>query len=1010
MKRAFAAIIAILFILVSGAFIAPNFIDLKTYKKTAIDQIQSQTGLELDISGDLAFSVLPSPRFKVGNVTVKAPKGSKSETFAFFELLDVHVAFMPLLSGQVQVSSITIMKPSLNLERFDTGTLNFITPEIESLISGGNQKNGKNFDISLENVNIKSASFSFYDHKEKNELLVQNINADLSATTLQGPFKAEGSLFYEGNAINFGLKTDKYNAENKILSPEVNVTLNPSNIKLDYAGVVSFEDQLSVQGKTTLYAEDLNEVFAGLGMQSSGLKNMPLKSSGLLTANTQQIDYKNFELEIGDQKAAGSLRIDLEPLKYTLSFATPSKINVSSYLSEFIAAKTAEFDISIAGNATKAEIKNTSITLDDHSFKISGNYEQKGKGERSKAQVTVFSPNLDFDQLQSKLKSVNSAKTSVLEQMRALSLPIDLAFDFTAGNFVWNGKKIKDLAVSTNFAENAFVLSKLSAQNIAGASLEVSAKITEINKVPEIEGYFNLDTQDMPKFMSFINYKEADFPSAMKAANIKSKFSGNTNALSVSANMNVMGGEVIFKGDVERPLEEMSLHNTALQLKHKNMSQFLDLAAGIKFQDKNLAKPLDVYAQIDQSGNTYEIKNLKGNLSGISVEGELSANLSAAVPKLSGDLHFGHVNLASVMQTTSSASAAPSTQKSAPQTTRWSKEPINISALHSVNMDINLSAKHIDYGAWPLVEPKLEVQIHNGTMKISNMKAGVFDGNLAFSASVKTVKEARQPLYFESTMMVEGANLKPLSSALIGTQLVDVSGVGNVDMTLNSSGVSSAALIHDLGGEGKVTGQSIILDGIDVVKFARALSEESKAGDTALGIWKGARTKGRTEFDTLDGAFKIQNGIIGIEKMDMDGTEAAIETRGSINLPNWTLATKHKITVKGSEDVPSDVPPFEISFNGSLDNPAQTFGQGLLNDYLSRKIERKLNKIITDKLGVPANNNATPEQQQPAAGDEDTTEQEQQKQGPPQKQQNLNDVVDDIAEEAIKGVLEGLLR
>ena len=102
------------------------------------------------------------------------------------------------------------------------------------------------------------------------------------------------------------------------------------------------------------------------------------------------------------------------------------------------------------------------------------------------------------------------------------------------------------------------------------------------------------------------------------------------------------------------------------------------------------------------------------------------------------------------------------------------------------------------------------------------------------------------------------------------------------------------------------------------------------------------------------------------------------------------MATKHKVIVKGIDGQPSDVPPFEISFNGSLDNPAQTFGQGLLQDYLNRKIQRKLSDLLSKKFGKPSNGNAAP------ASDHNGN--------------SKPADVEDIAGEAIKGILEGLLR
>jgi len=109
------------------------------------------------------------------------------------------------------------------------------------------------------------------------------------------------------------------------------------------------------------------------------------------------------------------------------------------------------------------------------------------------------------------------------------------------------------------------------------------------------------------------------------------------------------------------------------------------------------------------------------------------------------------------------------------------------------------------------------------------------------------------------------------------------------------------------------------------------------------------------------------------------------------------LATKHKIIVKGIDGAPSDVPPFEISFNGSLDNPAQTFGQGLLQDYLNRKIQRKLNQFLSKKFGVPSNDDVAPQN-----ASEDTSQETS------EKPKDLD--IEDVAEEAIRGLLEGLLR
>jgi hypothetical protein len=135
-----------------------------------------------------------------------------------------------------------------------------------------------------------------------------------------------------------------------------------------------------------------------------------------------------------------------------------------------------------------------------------------------------------------------------------------------------------------------------------------------------------------------------------------------------------------------------------------------------------------------------------------------------------------------------------------------------------------------------------------------------------------------------------------------------------------------------------------------------------------------------------------------------------MDTTGTVNVPQYTIATTHKISLKEE-----DIPEFEMNIKGPLNNPAQTFGQGVLNDYISRKVNRKLQDLISDKLGdklgLPKAQSQEPPQENGASGQEgdseanvepaanDNTEVEQQEQ--PRNTE---------PEDAIRGLLQGLLK
>ncbi|PCI56188.1 MAG: hypothetical protein COB36_05250 [Alphaproteobacteria bacterium] len=1007
MKRTVSVVFAILILCLAGIMLAPAFIDFSVYKEQAVREVEARTGLTLQIDGDVEFSILPAPRFSVSDVSLRAPKGSKREYLAQFARLDVHVALAPLFQGQVSVSSVTLVKPVIALEMLESGQMNVLTQEIQAILApkeakGSSSSSSSLPDISLEKIRIKDGSFSYIDHKSVSDITIQNINMDLSAQSLLGPYQAQGSLFYDGYALNFEFESDAYDAENKILSPKIKLALQPGDLILEYGGVVNMAEEFSVQGQTSLRIENIGQTLSRYGVQNVNGLNTSLETKGLLSADATKLDYKNFDVQLGQDKASGSVRIDFAPFKYNISLKSSGDINFEDVAKGLLPFKKGSFDLAFFGNATEMTLKKTTLKLDKHVFNVSANYKVNNKTSRPEIGLNIKSTLINYDEIAAGFPKTSSSKQSVPEMISSLALPVDLSLDLSADKVIWQKRGISGLGVSAKFSRNALILSGLSVKNIAGASLKASGAIKNISNASGITAYVDMNSPDIHKVAQWFSINSDEWPKNLKKANVKAKFSGAIDLMDVTANISAMGGEVIARGKVSKALEKPVINDLVLQIKHRNMSDAVKILTGAVLNDKSLEKSLDIYARVNQTGQRYGLKEIKGDLSGISVQGDIELNLGGSVPKLKGALVFDTVNLASIMTSNGKkSSGSHNNTKSGSSSARWSKAPIDTSVLHAVNIDLALRAKKIEYGAWPLINPSLTLNLNNGVLKIDDLKAGLFGGDINFSAMVQSVAKQRQPVHFESKMSVKNANLGRLSAALLGKKLLKVSGTGDLNMNLKSAGASPAALIHDLGGQGEVTGRDIVLDGVDVERFARALSEDSKAGDTILGLWNGAKKGGTSRFDTLDGAFTIKEGVVHLNKMDLNGARTAVETRGIINLPNWTLATKHKIIVKGTEDAPSDVPPFEISFNGSLDNPAQTFGQGLLQDYLNRKIQRKFNEFLSKKLGLPSNDNTAP------------TNSPQQNQNTPQNAENKQPQemdIEDAAEDAIRGILEGLLR
>lgn len=911
MKRALSFLFLFIVLLFGAVFIGASFVNWGAYKDRIVLLAREKAGVEISIEGDLGLTILPVPHVYVENASIKgASDADGDEPFLSFDRFDLYVSLLSLLNGQVDVQSVTLVRPVLNLVSSKDGRFNipeFKTnksdKETESAASEQSvpvQKDPFIFsDLSIGLVTVKDGAFRYIDQKTGQTQDVKNINVEISLDRLNGPYAMEGSLFYDRYSLNLDTVIKSVDFGNSVMTTDLNVEVHPLEAVLSFSGAVDFSKGLSTQGSFKAQIDDLAVAEKSFSKSPILKNNVPLSISGLMTYDTKSVKLDNLHAVLADTPLNVILQMPLSPFSVQAKIKTEKAINLGAVLDTSLPVKMVDVNTAFKTDMQTIDISDSTFVLDGQKVSVAGKYNLK----TLKSEIYV------------------SASTDDIKQ---------------------TAKK------------------------------------------------FSVDVSSIPE-----NVKKAD---------AKIKISGVLNAPEVVANIDVSNLSLVAKGNLTQAMEVDQL---VLQIKHPNTVAAFKQYAGISLTDSNLEKPLDVYMKVQQKGKKYNLTDVSGKVAGVDVSGALGFDLSGKVPFVNGNVALGSLKLGAVSKAGQPGSqAAASTggaQKSPVQmSSRWSKEPVNVSALNALNADLKVSAKRIDYGVWPLLNPSIAIVLKDGVLDVQSLKAAVYDGNISFSSIIDASKAQSSGVTFKSQSKFTNADLEKISTSLIGTKLVQLSGKGDVNLILNTNGRSVYDFVNALSGQGTVAGTNIVLQGVDVVRFIRALSDESKPGDTVLGLWKGSTKGGQTQFDTLDGTFTLQNGVVILNKMDIDGTKAAIETRGNINLPQWTLATKHKLTAKER----TDVPPFEVTFNGSLDNPAQTFGQGVLQDYLNRKIQRKFNELLSDKLGLPSNDNK--QKQGTTQGDQTQNDQSTQEKAP--EQQAPKDPLEGLAEDAIKNVLDGLLR
>jgi len=319
MKKVLWIVGGLIGLLIVVAVAAPFFIDLNNYKAEIAAQAKKATGRDLAIDGDISLSILPTPGVTVSGVRFGNVPGGSVPDMATLESATVKVALMPLLSGNVEVESVVLDKPTFIFEKLADGSGNWqIAPEAEAPEAGVTPApsqapaEGGGMAVVIKSASIEGGTLIYRDIAKGTEQKVENLNIDLALDSLSGPFQAEGGATVVNIPLGFRIKTGVLDLA-KPMPLELAFSLTDANAEIGFTGQVNAAgaenpDTPIVTGKLTGKGDSVAKLLAALpgGGSADGLP--PLLSQafsldGDVQAGVAAAKVENFTLAMGDLTA-----------------------------------------------------------------------------------------------------------------------------------------------------------------------------------------------------------------------------------------------------------------------------------------------------------------------------------------------------------------------------------------------------------------------------------------------------------------------------------------------------------------------------------------------------------------------------------------------------------------------------------------------------------------------------------------------------------------------------------
>jgi AsmA protein len=238
----------------------------------------------------------------------------------------------------------------------------------------------------------------------------------------------------------------------------------------------------------------------------------------------------------------------------------------------------------------------------------------------------------------------------------------------------------------------------------------------------------------------------------------------------------------------------------------------------------------------------------------------------------------------------------------------WNRQLFDLNSLSATDLDMRLSAAKVTVGSTRLGRTAFGANLRGGALALSVGEAQVYGGiakgsfGIARSDAVADVK---------AQFSFADVDLQSCASELFGVN--NLSGRGNLNVSLVASGSSPFGLAQSLDGTASLTGHDGAISGFNVEQLLKRLERRPLSGGGNL-------RSGTTPYDNLNIAVKFAEGIATAEDVRIEGTTTRITLSGTASVPAREYDLKGVASLTSVANAP---PGFDLPFvvQGPWDDP-----------------------------------------------------------------------------------------
>ena len=298
------------------AAILPWSVSDTLLREPMIAQIKAQIGLQTEAAGRVTIAILPRPRLKFEDVTIRDKAGA---LVLEARAVKGDLRLLSLLSGRLELKSLSFDTPTLFVDMdghpFEQGGA--IARALQTV--AGSPAASEADRARLASVTISSGLIRLKSKAHGFETLVQDVNATLDWQRLGDPALLSGNAVWRGQPADFDVAIARPAA--LLRGEQSGATLRLRGVAdIDASGLLSGSPRTQFEGTMTAATTSLRQIARITDMMiplPGPLGNASI--SGDVSATGPKFLFTNAKMDLDDNSFEGSLALDTSEGRASLS-------------------------------------------------------------------------------------------------------------------------------------------------------------------------------------------------------------------------------------------------------------------------------------------------------------------------------------------------------------------------------------------------------------------------------------------------------------------------------------------------------------------------------------------------------------------------------------------------------------------------------------------------------------------------------------------------------------------